>query len=157
MTTCNPNQSSLNIVRAATDLFSDSFKDFWILSGSRLHHGLTENDYCLNLHSLEVDSRVGIQVTENGDLIFYANGTSMGAAACNIPTKKPIYCIFDIYGRTKVISKESFQGKCIKKIIELYLSFTIRADGDSTSSCVVLFCPFHAMMSSVIYYSTHTR
>jgi hypothetical protein len=109
VTTCSPDQSSANI-RAATDLFNDNFQDFWILSGSRLHHGLSEKDYSLNLHSLKVDSRVGVQVTQNGDLVFYADGTNMGAATCGIPTKNPIYCIFDIYGRTKVISKELFQG-----------------------------------------------
>lgn len=38
----------------------------------------------------------------------------MGAAACGIPTKKPIYGIFDIYGRTKVISKELFQGEYVE-------------------------------------------
>ncbi|XP_028393453.1 neuralized-like protein 4 isoform X2 [Dendronephthya gigantea] len=124
ITTCNPDQSSVNIVRAATDLFSDDFKDFWILSGSRLHHGVKEEDYSLNLHTLEVDSRVGVQVTQNGDLVYYINGTSMGAAACDIPTKKPIYCIFDIYGRTKVISKELFQAEkleniCKKRVREL--------------------------------------
>ena len=74
---------------------------------------MTEKEYCLNLHSLKVDSRVGIQVTEHGDLVFYVDGISMGTATCGIPTKKPIYCIVDIYGRTKVISKELFQGKCI--------------------------------------------
>ena len=62
-----------------------------------------------------MDSRVGIQVTQNGHLVFYADGMCMGAAACDIPTKKPIYCIFDIYGRTKVVSKELFQGKCIER------------------------------------------
>ena len=75
-----------------------------------MHHGLSEKDYSLNLHSLKVDSRVGVQVTQNGDLVFYVDGASMGAATCGLPTKKPIYCIFDIYGRTKVISKELFQG-----------------------------------------------
>ena len=124
VTTCSPDQSPVNIVRAATDLFSDDFQDFWILSGSRLHHGLSETDYSLNLHSLKVDSRVGVQVTQNGDLVFYADGASMGAATCGLPTKKPIYCIFDIYGRTKVISKELFQAErledvCKKKIKKL--------------------------------------
>lgn len=115
----------MNIVRAATDLFSDDFKDFWILSGSRLHHGVKEEDYCLNLHTLGVDSRVGVQVTQNGDLVYYVNGMSMGVAACDIPTKKPIFCIFDIYGRTKVISKELFQGKQFEIQILQVIFFTL--------------------------------
>lgn len=43
--------------------------------------------------------------------MYYVDGTCMGTAACGIPTKQPVYGIFDIYGRTKVISKESFEGK----------------------------------------------
>lgn len=54
---------------------------------------------------------MGVQVTNNGELVFYVDGTSMGAATRGIPTKKPIYGIFDIYGRTKVVSKELFQGR----------------------------------------------
>lgn len=34
----------------------------------------------------------------------------MGVAACGIPTTKPLYGIFDIYGRTRAISKEALEG-----------------------------------------------
>lgn len=110
VTTINPNSSTLNIVRAATDLFREEFGDFWILSGARLHHGVDEEDYNLNLHNLKVDSRIGIQVKKNGDLVFYVDGVCMGVAACGIPTTKPLYGIFDIYGRTRSISKEALEG-----------------------------------------------
>ena len=100
------------MARSATDLFhNNESTDFWILSGARLHHGIKENYYRFNLHNLKVHSRVGIQVTNNGHLVYYVDGVSMGAAASDIPIKKPVYGIFDIYGRTKVISKELFEGE----------------------------------------------
>lgn len=64
----------------------------------------------MNLHNLKVGSKVGVQVMENGDLAFFLDGVNMGTAAHGIPTEKPIFCVFDVYGKTKVVSKELFQG-----------------------------------------------
>ncbi|XP_046860451.1 neuralized-like protein 4 [Xenia sp. Carnegie-2017] len=116
VTTSNPELWTINLARAVTDLFTEQHLDFWVLSGNRIHRGLSKEDYSLNLHNLKVGSKVGVQVMENGDLVFFLDGVNMGTAAHGIPTQKPIFCVFDVYGKTKVVSKELFQAEKLEEL-----------------------------------------
>jgi hypothetical protein len=106
----NPDCPRTNVVRAVTDLFVDDCKDFWILSGSRLHNGTLEKEYDLNIHSLKVNDCLGVQVTEEGKLVFYANGVSKGVAMTELPIKKDIFVVFDVYGKTKEVTWKYYGG-----------------------------------------------
>lgn len=107
----NPNCPHTNVVRAATDLFVDDCKDFWILSGSRIHNGTFEKEYDFNIHSLKLNDCLGVQVTHDGQLVFYANGVNKGVAFSGLPVKKDIFAIFDVYGRTKEVTWKYYGGK----------------------------------------------
>ena len=117
ITTCNPNCPSTNIVRAATDLFTADHQDYWMLSGTRIHNGEIEKEYNFSIHSLKVNDVLGVQVTGNGNLNYYVNGLNQGAAMTQIPLKKDIYAVFDVYGRTKQVSVKYFGGRNVYWVI----------------------------------------
>ena len=119
MTTENPNFSSLRIARAVTDLFTNDDENYWILSGDHVHRGKKELDYKLNMHNLNVYDRVAVQVRSNGDLHFYENGFDRGIAMSNMPVKKELFAVFDLYGRTKQVSWEYFGGKVDFSVVEI--------------------------------------
>ena len=111
MTTDNPNFQSTIIARAVTDLFTNDNEDYWILSGDHVHRGKEEFAYSLNMHTLNVYDKVAVQVRSNGELHFYENGFDKGIAMANMPVKKDLFAVFDIYGRTKQVSWEYFGGE----------------------------------------------
>ena len=85
-----------------------------MLSGTRIHNGEIEKEYNFSIHSLKVNDVLGVQVTGNGNLNYYVNGLNQGAAMTQIPLKKDIYAVFDVYGRTKQVSVKYFGGRnCI--------------------------------------------
>ena len=111
MTIDSPNCPSMKVARAVTDLFSSEDEKYWILSGAHVHNGGHEEPYGLNMHSLSVNDKVGVQIRPNGNLHFYKNGFDKGVAMKNLPMKKDIYAVFDVYGRTKQVSWDYFGGK----------------------------------------------
>ena len=62
---------------------------YWILSGSDLHceDSAPESDYPLNLDAVPEGSKIGLNVTLDGDLHFFINGVDMGVAAAGLPTE----------------------------------------------------------------------
>ena len=110
VTTKNPNCPQTRIVRAVTDLFTEDETEYWMLSGCRVHNGLQEKEYNFNMHNLGVNDCVGLQVTPEGNLKYYVNKVCKGVAMCGIPTKKPVFAIFDVYGRTKQVSWKYYGG-----------------------------------------------
>ena len=116
MTTENPNIQSTIIARAVTDLFTSDDEKYWILSGDHVHRGKMEKIYSLNMHTLNVYDRVAVQVRSNGDLHFYQNGFDKGIAMSDMPVKKDLFAVFDIYGRTKLVSLERFGGELLFKL-----------------------------------------
>ncbi|EDO44784.1 predicted protein [Nematostella vectensis] len=119
----NPNCPQTVVVRAVTDLFVEDCKDYWILSGSRVHNGSYEKDSDLNVHSLKQKDRIGVQVTAKGDLVFFVNGICKGIAMTGLPTKKELFVIFDVYGRTKEVSwkyygVDTLENLCKEKVIK---------------------------------------
>ena len=82
-----------------------------MLSGTRIHNGEIEKEYTFSIHSLKVNDVLGVQVTSTGNLNYYVNGLNQGAAMTQIPLKKDIYAVFDVYGRTKQVSVKYFGGK----------------------------------------------
>ena len=113
VTTKNPSCPETRVVRAVTDLFLPEGRDYWILSGSKVHNGDLEQDYSLNIHSLDVNDVIGIQVTCSGELNFFINGVNKGVAMKGIPTKKELYAVFDVYGRTKQVSWKYYGGETV--------------------------------------------
>lgn len=111
ITTRNPNCPHTRIVRAATDLFTPEGKDYWMLSGTRIHNGETEQEYNFSIHSLKINDLIGVQVTKKGDLNYFVNGVNQGTAMSGIPSKKEVFGVFDVYGRTKQVSLKYFGGK----------------------------------------------
>lgn len=108
ITTRNPNCPHTRIVRAATDLFTPEGKDYWMLSGTRIHNGETEQEYNFSIHSLKINDLIGVQVTKKGDLNYFVNGVNQGTAMSGIPSKKEVFGVFDVYGRTKQVSLKYF-------------------------------------------------
>lgn len=111
ITTRNPNCPHTRIVRAATDLFTPDGKDYWMLSGTRIHNGEMEKEYNFSIHSLKINDRIGVQVTSGGNLNYFVNGVNQGTAMSGIPSKKEIFGVFDVYGRTKQVSMKYFGGE----------------------------------------------
>lgn len=134
----NPNCPQTNVVRAVTDLFIDDCKDFWVLSGSRLHNGTLEKEYSLNIHSLKVNDCIGVQVTSKGELVYYYNGVNKGVAITGIPIDKEIYGIFDVYGRTKEVVWQYFGGNVTTILWAFKAQVTIHYTRNLFSSFFVL-------------------
>ena len=93
-----------------TDLFLAEGRDYWILSGCKIHNGDLEQEYSYNIHTLNVNDVIGMQVTDSGELVFFVNGIRQGVAMKGIPTKREIYAVFDVYGRTKKVSWKYYGG-----------------------------------------------
>ena len=97
-------------MRAATDLFTPEGKDYWMLSGTRIHNGEMEKEYSFSIHTLKNNDLIGVQVTCDGNLNYFVNGVNQGTAMSGIPSKKEIFGVFDVYGRTKQVSIKYFGG-----------------------------------------------
>ena len=117
ITTRNPNCPHTRIVRAATDLFTPEGKDYWMLSGTRIHNGEMEKEYSFSIHTLKNNDLIGVQVTYDGNLNYFVNGVNQGTAMSGIPSKKEIFGVFDVYGRTKQVSIKYFGGVYIMKCL----------------------------------------
>ena len=82
-----------------------------MLSGTRIHNGEIEKEYSFSIHSLKINDIIGVQVTYEGNLNYFVNGVNKGTAMSGIPSKKEIFGVFDVYGRTKQVSLKYFGGE----------------------------------------------
>ena len=60
-----------------------------------------------NLENLEVGQSAGFVVTKGGELRFRVNGKE-GVGWTGLPTDKPLWGIFDVYGKAREISLSVF-------------------------------------------------
>ena len=55
------------------------------------------------IESVNVGDRIGIMVDASGQLSFYLNGTSLGAASPGLPTGAPLHLVVDYQGSLKTV------------------------------------------------------
>ena len=83
--------------------------EHWMLDGSILYHNKQRNPIGpdFNLYDIVVGQSAGFVVTKDGELRFQVNGKE-GVGWTGLPTDKPLWGIFDAYGRAKKIRLSVF-------------------------------------------------
>ena len=80
-----------------------------MLDGSTLHHNGQRKDIGpdFNLYDIGVGQSAGFVVTKDGVLHFQVNGKE-GVRWTGLPTDKPLWGIFDVFGKAKKIRLSVF-------------------------------------------------
>ena len=63
------------------------------------------------LYDLRTQQRVGIQITENGDLNLFLDGNSMKTVATGLPVHQAIFGVVDVRGKCTKIKSEILSGE----------------------------------------------
>ena len=83
--------------------------EHWILDGPTLYHNEQRKNIQkdFNLVDIRVGQSAGFVVTKDGGLCFRVNGKER-VGWTGLPTDKPLWGIFDVYGKAKKIRLSVF-------------------------------------------------
>ena len=91
----------------------DAGPDQWHYSGLSLYHNrrLTIFRNLPSLNELRTQQRVGIQITENGELNLFIDGNFMKTVATGLPVHQAIFGVVDVYGKCTKIRSDILSGE----------------------------------------------
>ena len=91
----------------------DAGPDQWYYFGQSLYHNRKETTFpdLPSLNELRTQQRVGIQITENGELNIFIDGKYMKTVATGLPVHQAIFGVVDVYGKYTKIKSEILSGE----------------------------------------------
>ena len=92
---------------------SNAGPDQWYYSDQSLYHNRegTEFPDSLSLYELRTQQRVGIQITENGELNIFIDGNYMKTVATGLPVHQAIFGVVDVSSKCTEIKSEILSGE----------------------------------------------
>ena len=87
--------------------------DQWYYINQSLYHNRkgTEFPDLPSLHKLKTQQRVGIQITENGELNIFIDGNYMKTVATGLPVHQAIFGVVDVCFKCTKIKSEILSGE----------------------------------------------
>ena len=87
--------------------------DQWFYINQSLWHNrkLTEFPDLPSLNELKTQQRVGIQITENGELNIFIDGNYMKTVATGLPVHRAIFGVVDVYEKCAKIKSDILSGE----------------------------------------------
>ena len=87
--------------------------DQWYYSGKSLCHNRKETTFpdLPSLNGLRTQQRVGIQITENGELNIFIDGNYKKTVATGLPVHKAIFGVVNVCGNCTKIKSEILSGE----------------------------------------------
>ena len=94
-------------------LVTDAGPDQWYYNDQSLYHNRKETTVpdIPSLHDLRTQQRVGIQITENGELNIFIDGNYMKTVATGLPVHQAIFGVVDVIGSCTKIKSEILSGE----------------------------------------------
>ena len=91
----------------------DAGPDQWYYSGLSLYHNRKQTTFpdLPSLDELRTQQRVGIQITENGELNLFLEGNYMKTVATGLPVHQAIFGVVDVYNNCTKIKSEILSGE----------------------------------------------
>ena len=88
--------------------------DQWYYSGQSLYHNRKETRFpdLPSLNELRTQQRVGIQITENGELNIFIDGNYKKTVA-GLPVHQAIFGVVDVYGNCTKIKSDILSGELV--------------------------------------------
>ena len=107
MTTTLPD-NVLSYLRVA-----DAGPDQWYYFGQSLYHNRkgTTFHHLPYLNELRTQQRVGIQITENGELNIFIDGNYKKTVATGLPVHQAIFGVVDVCGKCTKFKSEILSGE----------------------------------------------
>ena len=92
---------------------SDAGPDQWYYDDQSLWHNRKGTKFpdLPSLYDLRTQQRVGIQITENGDLNLFIDGNYMKTVATGLPVHHAIFGVVDVHGKCAKIKSEILSGE----------------------------------------------
>ena len=92
---------------------ADAGPDQWYYSDQSLYHNRKETTFhhLPYLNELKTQQRVGIQITENGELNIFIDGNYKKTVATGLPVHKAIFGVVDVYEKCAKIKSEILSGE----------------------------------------------
>ena len=87
--------------------------DQWYHYGKSLWHNRKQTTFpdLPSLNELRTQQRVGIQITENGDLNLFINGNYKKTVATGLPVHQAIFGVLDVGGNYTKIKSDILSGE----------------------------------------------
>ena len=91
----------------------DAGPDQWYYTGKSLYHNGKETKLpdLPSLNELRTQQRVGIQITENGDLNLFIDGHVTKTVATDLPVEQAIFGVVNVRGNCTKIKSEILSGE----------------------------------------------
>ena len=91
----------------------DAGPDQWYYFDQSLWHNRKQTKFpdLPSLHKLRTQQRVGIQITENGELNIFIDGNYKKTVATGLPVHQAIFGVVDVHGKCIKIKSEILSGE----------------------------------------------
>ena len=91
----------------------DAGPDQWYYYDQSLYHNRKETKFpdLPSLNELRTQERVGIQITENGELNIFIDGNFMKTVATGLPVHQVIFGVVDVCSKCTRIKSEILSGE----------------------------------------------
>ena len=91
----------------------DAGPDQWYYYGQSLYHNRKQTKFpdLPHLNGLRTQQRVGIQITENGELNIFIDGNYKKTVATGLPVHQAIFGVVDVCGNYNKIKSEILSGE----------------------------------------------
>ena len=85
----------------------------WYYIGQSLYHNRNKTRFpdLPSLNKLRTQQRVGIQISENGELNIFIDGNSMKTVATGLPLHQAIFGVVDVCSKCNRIKSEILSGE----------------------------------------------
>ena len=92
---------------------SDAGPDQWYYDEQSLYHNRKQTTFpdIPSLYDVRTQQRVGIQITENGELNIFIDGNSMKTVATGLPVHQAIFGVVNVGGNCIKIKSEILSGE----------------------------------------------
>ena len=92
---------------------SNAGPDQWYYINQSLYHNRKETTFpdLPHLYELRTQQRVGIQITENGELNIFIDGNYKKTVATGLPVHKAIFGVVDVYEKCAKIKSDILSGE----------------------------------------------
>ena len=91
----------------------DAGPDQWYYIRQSLYHNRNETEFpdLPSVDELKTQQRVGIQITENGDLNLFIDGNYMKTVATGLPVHQAIFGVVDVRNKCAKIKSAILSGE----------------------------------------------
>ena len=102
---------------------SDAGPDQWYYYDQSLYHNRKPTIFpdLPSLDELRTQQRVGIQITENGELNIFIDGNYMKTVATGLPVHQAIFGVVDVCGDCTKIKSEILSGELDGVCMDVYM------------------------------------